>query len=254
MARELRRIVVRGPREEARRECRAAAVHLRPSAGHGHRLKWPETASDAAGGRAAAPMRWSVIPVLGALTSAAAYVLLFAPFEQPWLGWVALVPLFLVLDGAPPRRAAATAGLWAALATAGVVAWLVPTFREHFELGAVASGGLLLGIAAVAAAPWCALAFAGAAATARRLPRGAGPVLLAAAFVAGEFARTELGIRSPWARLGDAFYAADRLRQVAALGGVYAVTAVVVLVNAALARALRRLGPRPGGAPAPAPH
>ena len=188
-----------------------------------------------------------MIAAAGALTSAAAYVLLFAPYEQSWLGWVALVPLFLVLDGAPPRRASAASALWAALATAGVVGWLVPTLRDHFGLGAAASGLVLLGLAVTAAAPWCALAFAAAAATARRLPPAAGPLLLAAAFVAAEFARTELGIRSPWARLGDAFYGAERLRQMAALGGVYAVTGVVALSSAALARSLSRLVRNPEG-------
>ncbi len=186
-----------------------------------------------------------MIRLAGALASAGAYLLLFAPFEQVWLGWLALVPLFVVVDGAPPRRAGVAAGLWAAAATAGVVAWLVPTLHDHFGLGLAASGLLLLGLAAGAAAPWCALTFAAAAATARRLPRTAGPLLLAGAFVAAELARTELGLRSPWARLGDAFYGADRLRQVAALGGVYAVTGVVAFSNAALARALLRLGARP---------
>ena len=66
----------------------------------------------------------------------------------------------------------------------------------------------------------------------------------AAAWVAAEYARTQLGFRSPWALLGDAHAESVQLRQIASVGGVYAVSGVVALGNAAVAELVALLWAR----------
>jgi apolipoprotein N-acyltransferase len=185
--------------------------------------------------------------------SAALHGLLFPPFSLAALAWVALVPLFLTLRNRGPAAAALLAGVWAFLATNIVVVWLVPTLHEHFGWSLPASIAFLLGVSALAAAPFMAAAFGLVAALPARRAAPGNAFLLAAAWVAAEYARSHVGLRSPWAQLGDAHFASERLRQIADLTGVYGVSGVVALVNAALAELCalvleRRLGlPWPRG-------
>jgi len=172
------------------------------------------------------------------IVSAGAYTLLFPPFDLAWLSWIALVPLLLAVRGQRPAAAAALTGLWGLLMTAAIIAWLVPTLHLHFQRSMAWSVLFLLLFSAVVASPFYAAACALYAWTRPHLPRAMAPLLLVAAWVAAEYARTHFGFRSPWAKLGDAHHASERLRQLAALTGVYGVSSVVVLGNVAAVEAI----------------
>jgi len=210
------------------------------------RLKPRGARADAAGAPRGSRPGGPLTAVAASLASGALYALLFPPFGWVALSWVALVPLILALRGRGPLAAAGLAALQMSLATGLVVAWLVPTLEGHFERSPARAILFLLFLSACAAAPFHALAFA-ARARARRAPAWLAPVLFAAAWVASEWLRGQLGLRSPWGKLGDAHFASPRLRQVADLGGVYAVSALVALGNFAAAEALHALGQRLSG-------
>lgn len=170
---------------------------------------------------------------LGVVLSAALYTLSFPPFGWAALSWVALVPLWLALRSAAPLIAAGLSAVWGWLMTAAIIAWLVPTLHEHFGFSHAASVAFWLAFSAVVVAPFYALASALHAWPRRGPGSVVSPLLWAAAWVAAEYARTHLGFRSPWALLGDAHAESPYLRQVASVGGVYAVSGVVALGNAA---------------------
>jgi apolipoprotein N-acyltransferase len=172
---------------------------------------------------------------LATAASAVAYALLFAPLEWAALSWVALVPLFLAVRNARPLAAAGLGALFGVITTACIVAWLVPTLNGHFERSLAWSVLFLLIVSVLAMAPYLALALGLWARARDRLGPVAAPLLLAAAWVASELARTHLGIGSAWTLLGDAHYDSEHLRQLAALTGVYGVSGLVAFGNVALA-------------------
>jgi apolipoprotein N-acyltransferase len=187
-----------------------------------------------------------VTSVLATVLAAALYAAAFPPFGAAWLGWVALVPLYLALRAASAAAAAGRGALFGGLATLAVLAWLLPTLTGHYERSIFFAAALWLGIGVAAAAPFLAVACAGYARARSSVPAALRPALFAVAWVAAELARTHLGLRSPWALLGDLLAGAERLRQLADLGGVYALSGLVALGNATLAElvALRAHRPR----------
>ncbi len=180
------------------------------------------------------------------LLSALLYALAQPPFGWAWLSWFCLVPLFLVVARRSPLAAGCFAALWSFLATVMIVAWLVPTLHEHFEKSLAVSLGFLLLVGAVTASPFYGVAFAAAARSRRVLPGWLEPWLWVAAWVSAEYARSQLAFRSPWALLGESQFASLRLRQIADLGGVYAVSALLVLGNLALGALALALAGRVG--------
>jgi len=170
--------------------------------------------------------------------SAGLGVLVFPPFDLAALSWVVLVPLLLAVRGRGAKAAAGLAALCTYIATVAIIAWLVPTLRDHFERSAAQSIAFVLLFGAVAASPYYAAAFALNARARPRLPRALAPLLLPLAWVAAEYGRTQLGFESPWAKLGDVHYASARLRLVADVAGVYGVSGLVVLGNVAVTEVL----------------
>lgn len=185
------------------------------------------------GGKRALALR-----VAAALASGAGYAALFAPFDRVALSWAFAVPLYLALNGTSRRLGFALAGLFGFVGTLGIIPWLVPTLTGHFEWLLAKAIALWVAISLCAMAPFTA-------ATLGLSPRLARPIarvaLFAAAWVASEWLRTHLGLASPWTRLGDAHADSPRLRQIADLGGVYAVSFVVAFANGAIAEAIARL-------------
>ncbi len=153
------------------------------------------------------------------------------------LAFVALVPAILAVRVAPSLRAALLRGLVAGLAYFYAAIWWVSHAMTAF-------GGLSFGFSFVAlsllvgymAVHWAA-AFGVSFALRARL---GWPLALHLPLVwaALELVRNYLLTGFPWANLGYTQARTPRLAQLAALGGVYAIAALVVLVNAALAEAL----------------
>jgi apolipoprotein N-acyltransferase len=190
------------------------------------------------------------LPYLAAAASGAAMALslpLVVPFlsirqldPAGWfepVAWVALVPALLALRAAPSLRAAALRGLVAGLAYFYAAIYWVSNAMTEF-------GGLSLGLSLVAlsllvlymAVHWAA-AFAVAWTIHARLgwPLHRHLPLVWAAF---ELSRNYLFSGFPWANLGYTQVRTLPVAQLAALAGVYAVAALVVLVNATLAEAV----------------
>lgn len=166
------------------------------------------------------------------LASAAVYGALFAPSDWVALSWVCVVPLYLALQGTARGTAVALAGLWGFAATLVIIAWLVPTLTDHFDWSIAPSVALWGAFSLAAMAPFTAVTLGLSARPARPLARAA---LFAAAWVAAEYARTHVGLASPWTKLGDAHADSPHLRQIADLGGVYLVSGVVAFANGAIA-------------------
>jgi len=165
------------------------------------------------------------------------------------LAWIWLVPA-LVSGAMRPRRAAVLDG-WLAGTVFYVVLlrWLDHTFLHYSAIP-----WPLTWLPIVALAAYCGLylgAVAGAVAWLRgRLGAGPALALAPALWIVGEWLRGWLMGGFPWGLLGYSQAAQLPVIQVAELGGVYAVSFLLVAVNAALAGILA-LGPRrawPGAA------
>jgi len=169
------------------------------------------------------------------LLSALAGTLLFLSFPPVdlWpLAFVALVPLLVAVSRTRSCRAAILCGATAALA------FYLPSFAWVASVAVPGWLGLTV---------YCGLYVAAAGGIVRLLQRNTGalwPVLTAFVWAGLELLRARLGPGFPWLFLGYTQYRYAALLQLAALGGVYAVSFVVVLVNAVLAgpviAALRR--------------
>ncbi len=187
--------------------------------------------------------------VVATVASGLMYGLIFPPTSWSALSWIALVPFLIAIRGRGALAAAGLAGLLGWVGTLSVIPWLIPTLHEHFGRSLPFSVAFWLLFGTTALAPYYAIGLGAQAWAARRLPRCTGPLLFAAAWTACEFARIQLGFRSPWTRLGDAHAAAPWLRQIADLTGVYGVSALVALGNAVAAEAVLVLRDRVRGRP-----
>ena len=191
-----------------------------------------------------------IAPLLAAIGSGAAMALSL-PLVVPWLSlreldpagwagllaWVALVPLLWALGQARSTRAAAGLGFAAGLACFYVaIHWVSHAMTAFGGLpGWVAFVGLSA-LVAFMAAHW---ALAAAAAFAVRRALG-WPCWVHLPFIwtATELLRNYLFTGYPWANLGYTQVRALPVAQLAALGGVYAIAFLVVMVNGALYEAL----------------
>jgi len=163
-----------------------------------------------------------------ALISGVGCVLAFPPADLGFLAWVALVPLFLAASGGAPRAAFWLGYLWGLAAYGGILWWMTafgpPVWILTTMLFATFPGVAMLAIAWVERdhkGPWVFLA-------------------VAAVWTAAEFLRSQGPMGFPWALLGATQHRALPVIQVAAFTGVYGVTFLVVLVNAAWAAVITR--------------
>ena len=158
-------------------------------------------------------------------------------FPRPgWdlLGWVALAPvLALAVTAVTPRRALLEGWVAGLAFYLPLLRWLTHTMTTFSQMTMPVAVLVLLALAGYLALFWGGVAW-GLAWLRGRL--GAGALWLAPAlWVAGELGRTYLLGGFPWGLLG--YVPSRRLLviQIAAWTGVYGVSALLVLVNAALA-------------------
>jgi apolipoprotein N-acyltransferase len=159
-------------------------------------------------------------------------------FPRPgwwWLALVGLAPLLLLAMAAPDgREAALRAWLGGTGFFLAVNAFLVPTV-----------GPFMVPLAMLLAALWLPLGWlAWALLGGRRRPGpwrlAAAMALVPSAFVAGEAVRSWEGLGGPWGLLGSSQWNAPALLAVAALGGVWGLSFLLVAVNVAVAAAVGR--------------
>jgi apolipoprotein N-acyltransferase len=184
----------------------------------------------------------------GALLSAA-----FPPLNVPWLGWIGLLPLLMALRGAATLRQAALYGWLAGAAFSLLVT--DPLVTGHTWTGWAQVTGeelaamegrqlLLLRLVWLAVGAWGGLFWALFAAVVswlgasdlRRLAVSA-PVLFV---LLPEWLRTEATWGFHWGLLGNLVAEWAWLRQLAAFGGVWPLSALVVVGNVGLLAALSR--------------
>jgi apolipoprotein N-acyltransferase len=168
-----------------------------------------------------------------------------------WLAWVGLVPAILALRSASGPGEAALLGLVAGASAFYAAIYWVSHAMTAF--GGLSAGVAFVGLSALVvymAAHW-ALAFWGSFTVWKRarIPLW---VNLPPIWVATELCRNYLFTGYPWANLGYTQVRHLPVAQLAALGGVYAIAGLVVLVNAVIAAWIP--GARiPGEGPAPRP-
>lgn len=177
--------------------------------------------------------------LLWACLTAGLYASIFPPFDARALSWIALVPLIRAVDGAGGLRSAALAGVFGFVTTVTITAWLVPTTLDYFERPLLVTLLFSAVVGATCIAPYFALCFGVLGRVQRALPRTVWLLLIPVAWVAAEYLRTQLGLRSSWGLLGVAQAESPRIRQLADLTGVYGVSALVALGNVCIAEALR---------------
>lgn len=162
-----------------------------------------------------------------------ALALAFPTTEAHLLAWVALVPLFGSALVGSPRSALREGWLLGALFFTLLLSWLDYTFRTYSAIPWPLTWLPILGLAG-----YLGLYVGGVAAgmnwLARRL--GSGWALAAAPFlwVASEWARGHLFSGFPWGLLGYSQYRQLALIQVSEWTGVYGVSFLIAVVNAAL--------------------
>lgn len=176
------------------------------------------------------------------LLSGVAGALAFPTTDWPLLAWLWLVPAFCSALWRTPRAALADGWLAGSVFFIVLLRWLDFTFQSY---SAIPWPLTWLPIAALAA--YCGL-YVGMVTMVVALLRGrlgAGWALAAAPalWVAGEWVRGWLLGGFPWGLLGYSQHTVLPVIQIAELGGVYAVSLLIVAVNAALA-GLCVLGPR----------
>jgi apolipoprotein N-acyltransferase len=168
-----------------------------------------------------------------AVLSGALLVVCFPLADFGSLAFVALVPLLLALQGSTPRDAARRGFLCGAVFFSGLLYWLVHVMTHYGGLPVVVGIGFLLLLVG-----WLALFFGGFAACQAALLLRRGPMAFLFApvlFVAFEIARGRLLTGFPWGLIGYTQWRRPGLVQLTAWGGIYALSFLVVLVNAAIA-------------------
>ncbi|MEU8956653.1 apolipoprotein N-acyltransferase [Streptomyces sp. NPDC048518] len=146
-----------------------------------------------------------------------------------WFGYVALVPWMLLAASAPTGRIAARDGWLGGLGfMVAVHHWLLPSLHV-FTVVIAALLGLLW-------APWGWLVrrFIGGAPTSWRRAAAA-LVVLPSAWLMVELVRSWQGLGGPWGLLGSSQWQVAPALRLASVGGVWLVSAAVVVVNTGVA-------------------
>lgn len=163
------------------------------------------------------------------------YPLCFPNFDLNWVAWILLLPLFLATEGSTLCQAFCLGWLAGGLAFTGTMSWVVTAMHRYGQLPFATSYALMVLLCAYLGLY---VAFFAWAFTWMRMmaPQQA---FLSAPFlwVALELSRTYLLSGLPWGLLGYSQYNWLPVIQVADHTGVYGLSFLVVLINAALAEA-----------------
>jgi apolipoprotein N-acyltransferase len=176
-----------------------------------------------------------LFPVLSGLL----LLLSFPRFDLGFLAWVALVPLLLSVRKTTWRVAFGQGFLAGLIFFTGALSWVVNAMNLYGQVPLTISYLVMLLLAA-----YCALYVALFCGLLRLMAGKSGSALLwtaPALWVSLELVRTHLFSGFPWAVLGYSQYHQLPVVQIADIGGVYAVTFLVVLVNALIATLLQAM-------------
>ncbi|MFN8544159.1 MAG: apolipoprotein N-acyltransferase [Candidatus Binatia bacterium] len=175
------------------------------------------------------------------LLSAALFATAFPPLRLRANAWLALVPFVVALRGTSIRAAVGLGWLWSVAAAYAVGQWLPRAVAHYYQQPQIVGALVFLVVASTMAAPYT-IAFALAGRMLLRRVSPLSPVLVGAAWTAAELARGRLFtgspffIGNPWALLGYSQVGWAPITQLASVTGIYGVTFVVAVMNAALAQ------------------
>jgi apolipoprotein N-acyltransferase len=175
-----------------------------------------------------------------AVTSGLAMGLAFPKFDQGLLAWVALVPLFYVIEGESMRRVFWWAYLQGFASYVVQLYWIPIPLHDFADVRmefAIFPMLLLAGIVAIdtAVAIWAGEFVA-------RRTRIPAVITMPVAWTAIEWIRTYFPIGFPWNLLGYTAYRNLELIQFAEFTGVYGVSALIVFFNAVVYVVMFRRG------------
>jgi apolipoprotein N-acyltransferase len=183
---------------------------------------------------------------LGAAAAAAGlYTLACPPYAVAAAGW--LVPGLLVVPcrGLSARAAAAAGVVFALGMGVGVTGWAYAASLAYFDFDRLAAAAFVIAVWLLYGGIPFGLMLAAYARAAAGLPPGARAAFAAAAWAVMEWLRTTLFTGMPWELLGHTQFRRLWLVQIADLGGVFAVSFVMVLASVAVGELLRVREPAP---------
>jgi apolipoprotein N-acyltransferase len=170
----------------------------------------------------AQPLRYA------ALGAGALPILAFPQLNLEFLGWCGLVPGILIMRGAPSAREAAVRGWWLGAGFfLAALYWLVPNIGPALLLVAVVFGALGTGFGVAA---WALLR-----APLRPARTLAALIVLPSYWVFTEWARSWQGFGGPWDVLGTSQWQHPAVLALAAVGGVWLISAALVAANTGIA-------------------
>jgi apolipoprotein N-acyltransferase len=184
------------------------------------------------------------VPLLGpalVITGGVLYTAAFPPHTCDLSAWVALVPLLAVAACATGAGAFSAGFVYGSVFFAGTVTWVVEAVAAYFKSGLVGA----LAFSTVICVLFVAVYVGGFAVAARALLRSrrrwTALFAIPALWVTYELARARLLTGLPWELLGHSQWRRLELIQIADVGGVYAVSYLVAMVNVGIYFALRGL-------------
>ena len=177
------------------------------------------------------------------LISAILYVVSFPLWNAGFAAFFALVPLFWAIESTRSiPRAMGYGVVWGALVSAGMGYWLLPTLVTHFGIRPPLAGLFFLVsvvlpvclIYAFLVAVYCFVHH-------RHLAWYA--IVVPSLWILAEYIKEMIPVLIPWGGIGYAALPFHRFVQIADLGGVHGVTAVIVLINAVMWYVVRNVFP-----------
>jgi len=174
-----------------------------------------------------------------------AYTVACPPHGFAFVAWLVPAILLIPCRGLKARSAALAGVVFALTMGVGVTGWAFHASLAYFDFNRASAAAFVVLVWLVYGGVPFALVLMAYARWAERLPAAARAPFAAWSWAAMEWLRTTLCTGMPWELLGHTQFRALWLVQVADLGGVYAVSFVLVLVSVALGELARDAARRP---------
>lgn len=173
-----------------------------------------------------------VVSYLLAFVSGILLVLAFPPFDLHYIAWIALVPLFIALNGRGAVRGFIIGAVFGLSFFCGSVYWVMNSI--HYYGGLPFFPSSLITLLLCAYLSLYPAMFSAIAIHARRMHPSLFFIAAPAVWVMLELARTYIFSGFPWALLGYSQYLVLPIIQIADITGVYGISFIIVFVNAAV--------------------